>query len=99
MEEVLIFTSSFEVTPVIEKIMLAFPETKLSFHQREGNTIPIGIDLGPLTGITFYVWAQEQGVLSYCQGWVLLTLDPPSWAVPLIEAFRNREEASKLEKI
>jgi hypothetical protein len=97
-EEVLVFTSSLDITPVCEKIMLAFPDTKIKLMEREGDMIPLGIDLGPLTGITFYMWAHENGILPYCQGWVLLTLDPPAWLQPVIEAFKYKEEANKLEQ-
>lgn len=99
MKELLLFTDSFQVTPVLQKIMRTWPGIVLETHDRTEETIPIGISHPDLTEVTFYVWAIEhEDVLPYLQGWALLSLDPPGWMQPILEALRYREEAKRLEK-
>jgi hypothetical protein len=90
MQDTLLFTTSAEMSSVLDKIQNAFPTVRFLSLPREGsNSFPVGIDLGAVDERMWCEWALENGVFSYCHALVLLSLNPPEWMKPLMKFAKN----------
>ncbi len=100
MRETLLFASSQEMSSALEKIQAAFPTVRLLTEAREDSSgFPVGLDLGVIDERMWCDWAIENEIFPHCNTLVLLSLDPPDWMKCLLEGYRLKEEAKRLEGI